>query len=56
MELITWVVPVAGLAAVAFALYLARDVMSRDTGTARVPTRSSGASTRRSPSSPSSEP
>jgi K(+)-stimulated pyrophosphate-energized sodium pump len=33
MELITWVVPVAGLAAVAFALYLARDVMSRDTGT-----------------------
>jgi K(+)-stimulated pyrophosphate-energized sodium pump len=33
MELITWVVPVAGLAAVAFALYLARDVLSRDTGT-----------------------
>ena len=33
MELITWVIPVAGLAAVLFALYLARDVMSRDTGT-----------------------
>ncbi len=33
MELITWVVPVAGVAAVLFALYLARDVMSRDTGT-----------------------
>jgi K(+)-stimulated pyrophosphate-energized sodium pump len=33
MESITWVIPVAGLAAVAFALYLARDVMSRDTGT-----------------------
>ncbi|HEX2765847.1 MAG TPA: sodium-translocating pyrophosphatase [Candidatus Limnocylindria bacterium] len=33
MELLIWVVPVAGLAAVAFALYLVRDVMSRDTGT-----------------------
>ncbi|MDQ2674493.1 MAG: sodium-translocating pyrophosphatase [Chloroflexota bacterium] len=33
MELLTWVVPVAGVAAVLFALYLARDVMSRDTGT-----------------------
>ena len=33
MELITWVVPVAGIAAVLFAIYLARDVMSRDTGT-----------------------
>ncbi len=33
MEFITWVIPAAGLAAVAFALYLARDVMSRDTGT-----------------------
>jgi K(+)-stimulated pyrophosphate-energized sodium pump len=32
MELITWVIPVAGLAAVAFALYLARDVLSRDKG------------------------
>src|SRR6188508_313413 len=33
MELITWVIPVAGIAAVLFALYRARDVMSRDTGT-----------------------
>ena len=33
MELITWVIPVAGISAVLFALYLARDVMSRDTGT-----------------------
>jgi len=33
MELITWIIPAAGLIAVAFALYLARDVMSRDTGT-----------------------
>ena len=32
MELITWVIPVAGIAAVAFALYLARDVLSRDKG------------------------
>ena len=32
MELITWVIPVAGVAAVAFALYLARDVLSRDKG------------------------
>ena len=31
---ITWVIPVAGLAAVAFAIYLARDVLRRDTGTA----------------------
>ncbi|HEY7737790.1 MAG TPA: sodium-translocating pyrophosphatase [Candidatus Limnocylindria bacterium] len=30
---ITWVIPVAGLAAVLFAIYLARDVLSRDTGT-----------------------
>ncbi|MEK6192341.1 MAG: sodium-translocating pyrophosphatase [Chloroflexota bacterium] len=30
---ITWVIPVAGLAAVAFAAYLARDVLRRDTGT-----------------------
>ena len=36
MELITWVIPVAGIAAVLFALYLARDVMSRDTGTAEM--------------------
>ena len=33
MELLIWVIPVAGIAAVLFALYLARDVMSRDTGT-----------------------
>ncbi|HYN64386.1 MAG TPA: sodium/proton-translocating pyrophosphatase, partial [Candidatus Limnocylindrales bacterium] len=33
MELITWVIPFAGIAAVAFALYLARDVLSRDKGT-----------------------
>jgi K(+)-stimulated pyrophosphate-energized sodium pump len=33
MELLTWVIPVAGITAVLFALYLARDVMSRDTGT-----------------------
>jgi K(+)-stimulated pyrophosphate-energized sodium pump len=33
MELLIWVVPIAGIAAVLFALYLARDVMSRDTGT-----------------------
>jgi K(+)-stimulated pyrophosphate-energized sodium pump len=30
---ITWVIPVAGLAAVLFAFYLARDVLRRDTGT-----------------------
>src|SRR5687768_17566093 len=34
MQLITWVIPLAGLAAVAFALYLAWDVLRRDTGTA----------------------
>src|SRR3712207_4326750 len=33
MELI-WLVPAAGVLAVLFALYLARDVLSRDTGTA----------------------
>ena len=32
MQLITWVIPIAGVAAVAFALYLARDVLSRDKG------------------------
>jgi K(+)-stimulated pyrophosphate-energized sodium pump len=32
MEAITWVIPIAGLAAVAFALYLAWDVLRRDTG------------------------
>ncbi len=30
---IQWIIPIAGLAAVAFAAYLARDVLSRDTGT-----------------------
>jgi K(+)-stimulated pyrophosphate-energized sodium pump len=33
MELITWVIPLAGLAAIAFALYLAWDVLRADTGT-----------------------
>jgi K(+)-stimulated pyrophosphate-energized sodium pump len=32
MEAITWVIPIAGLAAVAFALYLAWDVLNRDKG------------------------
>ncbi|MGH2455949.1 MAG: sodium-translocating pyrophosphatase [Candidatus Limnocylindria bacterium] len=32
MQLITWVIPLAGLAAVAFALYLAWDVLHRDKG------------------------
>jgi K(+)-stimulated pyrophosphate-energized sodium pump len=32
-DLIQWVVPVAGAAAILFALYLARDVLGRDTGT-----------------------
>jgi K(+)-stimulated pyrophosphate-energized sodium pump len=32
-DLIQWVVPIAGAAAILFALYLARDVLSRDTGT-----------------------
>ncbi|HET9496800.1 MAG TPA: sodium/proton-translocating pyrophosphatase, partial [Candidatus Limnocylindria bacterium] len=30
---ITWVIPVAGLSAVLFAVYLARNVLRRDTGT-----------------------
>jgi K(+)-stimulated pyrophosphate-energized sodium pump len=30
---IQWIIPIAGIAAVLFALYLARDVLSRDTGT-----------------------
>ena len=33
VNLLTWFVPVAGLAAIGFAIYLARDVLSRDTGT-----------------------
>ncbi|MDQ5840753.1 MAG: sodium/proton-translocating pyrophosphatase, partial [Chloroflexota bacterium] len=32
MDFIIWVIPAAGLAAIAFALYLARDVLSRDKG------------------------
>ncbi len=32
VQLLTWVVPIAGLAAVAFALYLASDVLRRDKG------------------------
>src|SRR3989337_618975 len=30
---ITWIIPIAGLAAFAFAIWLARDVLSRDPGT-----------------------
>ncbi|HEY0068385.1 MAG TPA: sodium-translocating pyrophosphatase [Chloroflexia bacterium] len=33
VTLLTWFVPVAGLIAVGFAMYLARDVLGRDTGT-----------------------
>src|SRR6187397_2379631 len=33
MEQITWVIPIAGIAAILFAIYLARDVLSRDQGT-----------------------
>jgi K(+)-stimulated pyrophosphate-energized sodium pump len=33
VTLLTWFVPVAGLIAVAFAIYLIRDVLGRDTGT-----------------------
>jgi K(+)-stimulated pyrophosphate-energized sodium pump len=32
-EILQWFIPIAGLLAVAFAIYLARDVLSRDTGT-----------------------
>ncbi len=32
-EVLQWFIPIAGLLAVAFAIYLARDVLSRDTGT-----------------------
>jgi K(+)-stimulated pyrophosphate-energized sodium pump len=32
MEAITWVIPIAGVAAIAFALYLAWDVLHRDAG------------------------
>src|SRR5438270_2649526 len=33
VDLLTYFVPVAGLIAVGFAVYMARDVLSRDTGT-----------------------
>ncbi|MGZ6256523.1 MAG: sodium/proton-translocating pyrophosphatase, partial [Candidatus Limnocylindria bacterium] len=33
LQLITWVIPIAGLLAIAFAVYLAYDVLHRDTGT-----------------------
>ena len=69
MELqpIIWVIPIAGLAAIAFALYLARDVLRADTGTdgdagdrrarsTRAPSPSSVASTGPSPCSPSAAP
>src|SRR5438105_13066756 len=36
VDILTWFVPVAGLLAVGFAIYLARDVLSRDTGTAEM--------------------
>jgi K(+)-stimulated pyrophosphate-energized sodium pump len=32
VQLLTWVIPIAGLAAIAFALYLASDVLRRDKG------------------------
>jgi len=32
-SVLQWIIPIAGLVAVAFALYLARDVLSRDQGT-----------------------
>ncbi len=32
-SLLQWFIPIAGLAAILFAMYLARDVLSRDTGT-----------------------
>ena len=34
MELITWVIPIAGILSILFALYLAQSVLSADTGTA----------------------
>ncbi|HKP51969.1 MAG TPA: sodium-translocating pyrophosphatase [Chloroflexia bacterium] len=33
LSLLTWFVPIAGLIAIGFAIYLARDVLGRDTGT-----------------------
>ena len=32
-DALPWIIPIAGIAAILFALYLARDVLSRDTGT-----------------------
>jgi K(+)-stimulated pyrophosphate-energized sodium pump len=32
-DALQWIIPIAGIAAILFALYLARDVLSRDTGT-----------------------
>src|ERR687893_1217188 len=32
-DALQWLIPIAGVAAILFALYLARDVLSRDTGT-----------------------
>jgi K(+)-stimulated pyrophosphate-energized sodium pump len=32
-DALPWIIPIAGVAAILFALYLARDVLSRDTGT-----------------------
>ena len=32
-DLLQWIIPIAGIAAILFALYLARDVLSRDKGT-----------------------
>ena len=32
-SLLQWFIPIAGLLAVGFAIFLARDVLSRDTGT-----------------------
>src|SRR6478735_2593705 len=36
VDLLTWFVPVAGILAVGFAIYMARDVLGRDTGTAEM--------------------
>ena len=32
-DMITWIIPIAGIAAIIFALFMARDVLSRDKGT-----------------------
>src|SRR5438874_12433343 len=36
MPQLTWMIPVAGIASVLYALWLASDVLSRDTGTAEM--------------------